>query len=213
MARSPTTRNRNYCSILYPEDEPNWESKLRNLHITACVSPLHTGEKEDGSELKPHYHVVLMYDSVKTIEQAKEDFVSFGALDRCESIRAIRSYLRYLCHLDENPKEKEHYDPYLVHVFGDFDYIAAINSTEDDLNILGDITCYVHDYHITSFIDFQYFNWSHNMDWFRIIARNATMYVKEIIKSEYLKQLSAQHSIAELERKNTENRATATSPE
>lgn len=188
--RSPT-RNRNYCSILYPEDEEQWESKLRNLHVMACVSPLHAGEKEDGTILKPHYHVVLMYDSVKTIEQAKEDFKSFGALERCEAIRAIRGYLRYLCHLDENPKEKEHYDPYLVQVFGDFDYISAINSTEDDLNILVDITNYIHANHITNLIEFQCFNVCHNMDWFRVIARSSTMYVKEIIKAEYLLELRA----------------------
>ena len=163
-ARSPTTRTRNYCSILYPDSAPDdWEQRCRDLHVTAIISPLHTGEKSNGEALKPHFHIVLMYDSMKTISQANEDFKSFGAIDRCESVKAIRGYLRYLCHLDEDPKVKEHYDPYLVHVIGDFDYISAINSTEDDLNILVDITNYIHANHITNLIEFQCLNICHNI--------------------------------------------------
>lgn len=190
--RSPTERTRNYASILYPESAPeHWEDILRSLHVTACVSPLHTGEKENGEELKPHFHIVLMYDSMKTLNQAAADFKIFGALEHCQAVRAIRGYLRYLCHLDEDPKVKEHYDPYAVHVFGDFDYLSAINSTEDDLNILVDITNYIHANHVTNLIEFQCMNVCHNMDWFRVIARSSTMYVKEIIKAEYLLELRA----------------------
>lgn len=207
MARAPTNRCRNFCSILYPEDNENWESDLRQLHVTAVVSPLHTGEKEDGSALKPHFHIVLLYDSVKTMEQAKEDFKSFGAIDRCEMVRAIRSYLRYLCHLDETDPSKPHYDPEQVKVIGDFNYMDMIQSEEDDTNLLIDITNFIHSNHITNLIEFQCFNISHNLDWFRVIARSSTIYVKEIIKAEYLLGLQIE-KYAKENLDNTEGTAT-----
>ena len=66
---------------------------------------------EDGNKIvkpkKPHYHVMIMYDSVKTIEQAREVLSAIGGVG-VEIVNSVRGYARYLCHLD-NP-EKYQYD-------------------------------------------------------------------------------------------------------
>ena len=52
--------------------------------VQAFVSPLHDSDKkDDGSLKKSHFHVLMMYDGVKTPEQAREIFESFGGVG-CE---------------------------------------------------------------------------------------------------------------------------------
>ncbi|MEE3444090.1 MAG: Rep family protein, partial [Methanobrevibacter sp.] len=89
--------------MVYPESAPeDWEIILSNEFVPAFISPLHENDlNPDNSPKKPHYHVILMFDSVKTTEQAKEVFAKIGGVG-CEIVKSLRGYSRYLCHLD-NP--------------------------------------------------------------------------------------------------------------
>lgn len=59
-------RCRNWAFIIYPDSMPaNSIDILRSLMVQACVSPLHS--PADG--LKEHYHVVLLFSTVKSYEQ------------------------------------------------------------------------------------------------------------------------------------------------
>ena len=76
------------------------------------ISPLHKDDVNPYGEVKkPHYHVIVMFDSVKTLEQFAEFADTFGGVGK-EKVNSIRGYARYLCHLD-NP-EKAQYNPYDV---------------------------------------------------------------------------------------------------
>ena len=69
-------RTRNFATVVYPESAPeNWQDILSEQFVPAFISPLHDKDiNPTGEPKKPHYHVVIMFDSTKTSEQAKEIF-------------------------------------------------------------------------------------------------------------------------------------------
>ena len=66
-------RTRNWTCVVYPESAPNnWRDFIDELHIEWVESPLHDRDfNADGEPKKPHWHVILLYDCVKTFEQVK----------------------------------------------------------------------------------------------------------------------------------------------
>ena len=101
-------RTRNYSTVVYPESAPeNWQMILQEQCVPALISPIHNKDINcDGDLKKEHYHVMIMFDGVKTQEQAREVFELIGGVG-AEPIKSVRAYARYLCHLD-NP-DKTHY--------------------------------------------------------------------------------------------------------
>lgn len=181
--RSPTERTRNYTTIVYPESaDADWITQLRKLQVPAVISPLHDKDlHNDGQMKKPHFHVVLMFESLKSINQANDICKAFGGVG-CEKVNSTRHMLRYLCHLDE--LDKPRYDVEQVTVIGDIDYRSIIESSVDDIAFMKDITFYIHNNHITNFADFMVDCATNNPEWFRLIAGGKTLYVSSLIKAE-----------------------------
>ena len=68
---SKRSKNRSnyWCAIVYPESSPkDWKKRLDREHIKAIVSPLHSPDDDPDTllEKKDHYHVMLIFDSVKS---------------------------------------------------------------------------------------------------------------------------------------------------
>ena len=119
-------RTRSYATVVYPESAPdNWLSILEESKVPCCVSPLHCDDfNPDGEPKKAHYHVLLLFESVKSESQAREIFDTFGGVG-CEKVNSVRGYARYLTHLD-NP-EKAQYSPSDVQCFFGADYFELIS--------------------------------------------------------------------------------------
>ena len=102
-------RTRNFATIVYEESAPkNWKEILQDFFVPVFISPYHDKDvNPDGTPKKPHWHVLIMFESVKTREQATELFSRINGVG-CEKVNSLRGYARYLCHLD-NP-EKFQYD-------------------------------------------------------------------------------------------------------
>lgn len=128
----------------------NWLEKLSDAHVATLVSPMHIGDvNPDGKPKKPHWHVLIVYEGVKTWEtQVKPFFESFGGVGR-EDVQSARGYARYLCHLD-NP-EKCQYNPSGVITYGGADYKAITQMPTDDINELYAILDIIEDNHIVSY--------------------------------------------------------------
>lgn len=128
-------RTRSFTAIVYPDSAPeNWLTILSDLFIPTFISPLHEFDTNeiDNTPKKPHYHVVLMFDSVKTEEQAKEVFDMIGGVvppSKTFKVQSLRGISRYLCHLD-NP-EKYQYDTSDVRSLCGADYYSVINLVSD----------------------------------------------------------------------------------
>lgn len=175
-------RTRAWATIVYDESAPeDWREKLQSYKVRAFVSPLHDYDmKEDGIPKKAHYHVLMMYDGVKTPEQAREVFASFGGVG-CEPVQSLRGYARYLCHLD-NP-EKHQYNPDDVCSYCGADYAAATELQTDKYSAIAQMMQWICENDVIAYSDLLEYAAINRQDWFRVLCDNGTMVIKEYIKS------------------------------
>lgn len=181
-SNNATKRTRNYATVVYPESAPeDWEIILSNEFVPAFISPLHENDlNPDNSPKKPHYHVILMFDSVKTTEQAKEVFANIGGVG-CEIVKSLRGYSRYLCHLD-NP-EKAQYNVDNVKSLCGADYISVIGLAIDKFLAMDEMMDFCDKYNITSFYLLSKYARVHRSDWSRVLKESGTIYMREYLKS------------------------------
>lgn len=177
-------RTRNFASILYPESAPSdWLSILADQFVPAFVSPLHNLDfNPTGEAKKPHHHIILMFDSVKTVDQAREVFELIGSVG-CEKVKSIRAYSRYLCHLD-NP-DKAPYNPSDVICLGGSVYDDVALSDADRIDTLTEIMYFIDCNNIRSYSELCRYCSTHNKAWFRLIVSNYTLAITQYIKSNY----------------------------
>lgn len=175
-------RYRNFATIVYPESAPeNWQLLLSELKIPMFISPLHDSDVNPGGEpKKAHYHVMLMFDSVKTLEQAEQIIKSFNGVG-CQIINSVRAYARYLCHLD-NP-EKHQYSIENVVSFGGADYIATIGTMADKAKSIREMMQYIEENDIICFSDLAMYCSINRSDWFDCLINSGSYFIKEYIKS------------------------------
>lgn len=178
-------RGENWSIVAYPESLPTgWQEILSLLHIPILISPLHDADvNADGEPKKPHYHILLMFDSVKSFNQVKEiaDELNAPAPQKMDSKRGAA---RYLCHLD-NP-EKEPYDPEDIVALSGADYIEIIdNGVPDKCRVVREMMQLVRECEIMSFNRLMDYAAEHNEMWFRALCTNCAYVMKEYIKSYY----------------------------
>lgn len=179
---STPKRYRNFATVVYPESAPaDWESILSSELVPAFVSPFHDKDvNPTGEAKKPHYHVMILFDGVKTIDQAKEIFDKIGGVG-CEIVGSMRGYARYLCHLD-NP-EKVQYIPEQVHSYCGADYISTIGLPIDKYKAISEMEEFCDEYNVVSFYALAKYSRRSRPDWHRILCDCATVYMKEFLKS------------------------------
>ena len=188
MARNKdpsSIRSNFWCGILYPDSAPNdWLVRIDRLHIKAVVSPLHSPDPDPdtGYEKKQHYHIMFLYDSLKSFSQAQEDFLSIGAINYIVVPKSRPAMLKYFCHLDNPSKEK--LNPSDVRTFGGVDYLEQIADAGNDFLALLDMTHYIHTHDIKSFMSFMLFCECNNLEWARIASTRSTLYIKAVIESQ-----------------------------
>lgn len=131
-------RTRNWSTIIYPrqtEQEEttcpdNWADILGELGVKCAVSPLHDKDVNgDGTPKKPHRHVLVAFEGVKSREQAVELFDRIGGVG-AEPVNSLYGMTRYLTHMD-NP-EKAQYSTMDVLTFGGFEYRRYASTKEDE---------------------------------------------------------------------------------
>lgn len=175
-------RFRNFATVVYPESAPaDWLTVLDSLHVPAFVSPLHDADvNADNTPKKAHYHVLLMFSSVKTVEQAKEAITAIHGVG-CETVSTVRGYARYLVHAD-NP-EKAQYSKSDVRAFGGADYDAITHLPTDDVKMIREMMEYIRVNQVTSFALFADICANGHEDWFRALVTRSAYFIKEYVKS------------------------------
>lgn len=175
-------RTRNFATVVYPESAPKgWQDILSELCVPAFISPLHDKDiNPTGEAKKAHHHVVIMFDSTKTAEQAKEVFDKIGGVGT-EKVNSLRGYARYLCHMD-NP-EKAQYPVESVRSLCGADYTGAIGLVTDKYKAIGEMIDYCEENDIISFSELLLHCRMERYDWFRVLCDNGTVVVKEYLKS------------------------------
>ncbi len=176
------SRYRNYATVVYPESAPeNWKDIIAESKIPVFISPLHDQDTNpNGEHKKPHYHVMIMYEGVKTKDQVTEFINSFGGVG-CEVVNSIRGYARYLTHKD-NP-EKAQYNDEDVISYGGADYRNAIGTAADKAKSIREMIAWIEENDITCFADLLTYASINRSDWFDTLINSGAYVVKEFIKS------------------------------
>lgn len=174
-------RTRNWATIVYPSSaKEDWISTLSSLLVPALISPLHSEDKDEKGELlKQHYHVAILFDSVKTAKQAREIFDLIGGVGTV-AIQSMRTYARYLCHLD-NP-EKAQYSVNDVICCSGADYHSIIELPSDKYTVISEIIDYCVIHSIDSYVQLLIYAKENNYSWFKILIDHSVPMV-QIMKS------------------------------
>lgn len=175
-------RSMYFVSILYPESAtPGWEDILTDLGIPALVSPLHDKDMTAmGEPKKPHYHVILLFDSLKSMQQAQEVFDLIGAVQG-QKVASLRGKARYLCHLDD--ANKAQYKIEDVMSFSGADYLEVISLPSDKYRMISEIIEWCCENGVSNYADLLDYARLYQYDWFRILCDSGTYVVKEYLKS------------------------------
>lgn len=176
------TRTRNFATVVYPESAPeDWQEILVQQFVPAFISPLHDKDiNPTGEPKKPHWHVMLMFDGKKSMEQVKEIFDLIGGVG-CEKVNSVRGYARYLCHLD-NP-EKVQYKQEDVRSLGGADYASAIGLATDKYKALAEMQDFCEQYNVNSFYLLSRYAKEHRQDWYRILSDCGSVFMREYLQS------------------------------
>lgn len=180
-------RTRNFATVVYPESAPDdWITKLEEHRVPALISPLHDKDlNADGSHKKEHFHVMILFEGVKTEKQAKEVFDTIGGVG-VEVIKCVRAYARYLCHLD-NP-EKAQYDISDVIACSGADYHSLISIASDKYSAIGEMIDFCMEFNIDSYAELLLYSKDNREDWFRVLCDNGTVILVQFLKSKYWEQ-------------------------
>ena len=175
-------RQKSYAFILYPESAvENWKETLEMTHVPILVSPLHDKDvNPDGAPKKEHYHVLVMFQTLKSLEQFKELRDLVGGVGN-ETVQSIRGYARYLIHRD-NP-EKAAYDAKDVIAMNGADYDALTHLPSDDEAVIRDMMQYCITNKIYSFAKFANLCSKHYPEWFTSLTHRTTYFMQSFIKS------------------------------
>ena len=175
-------RTRNFATVVYPESAPkDWQEVLSMEFIPCFISPLHDKDKNpDGEVKKEHYHVMLMFEGVKTIAQAQEIFEKIGGVG-CEKINSLRGYARYLIHLD-NPDKYQYDEKDLISMCG-ADYHGICNLVTDKYKAIKEMIEYCAENDVYAYSDLLEYCMVNKFDWFRVLCDNGTIVIKEYLKS------------------------------
>lgn len=175
-------RTRNFAAIVYPDSAPDfWQGILAEQAVPAFISPLHDKDvNPTGEPKKAHYHVMLMFEGVKSIEQAEEVFSLINAIG-CVKINSVRGYARYLVHAD-NPEKFQYSVSDVVSLCG-ADYLNATALQSDKYVAISEMIDFIVENNYFSYAKFMIYCKENRLDWFRCLCDSSTLVIKEFLKS------------------------------
>ena len=181
-------RGRNWTFIVYPESAPqNWIQVLADdLRIPFCISPLHDSDlNEDGSDKKPHYHVVLGFEGNKSQDQI-QDIAKKCNGTRVFQVQSMQGMIQYLIH--KNNPEKHQYKREDIKCFCGFEIEPYFAPTTSQLEkIANDIDSFVIDNGITEFDDLMQKARLISKDWVYILRNRNTQFYKAWLQNRSFK--------------------------
>lgn len=192
---SSNRRYRNFATVVYPDSEntpDNWISILEDFKTPILISPFHDLDLNvTGEPKKPHYHVMISFEGMKSPDQVRDLFDQVGGVG-LEPVNSLRGYARYLCHFD-NP-DKHQYSAADVRQLSGADYFEIIALPSDRYGLIGEMIDYCQAELIFSYAELLIYARNYREDWFRILCDSATIVLKEFLKSlrwehdQYLKE-------------------------
>lgn len=176
------TRALSWNVIVYPESAPtDWRDVLDSEHIRWIESPLHDKDTNPTGELKKaHWHVLLLFDSQKSLEQVKALTERLNA-PQPQICKSAKGSVRYMIHMD-NP-EKYQYDKSDIIAHGGADaneYFAPTSSEIESLII--EMEDFIVKYGVQEYMDLVYYSRQYRSDWHNALMQKSYT-IERFIKS------------------------------
>lgn len=179
-----TDRVKNWTVIVYPESAPeNWREILDSLHMEWVESPLHEFDlDENGALKKPHYHLLLSFDTARTKDKVMEIIKPLNCPIPMK-VMSARALVRYMAHLD-NP-EKHQYPVSKIKAHGGIDLEELLRKTASErYQLISDMLQFIKDNEITEFQDLMDVARTEFFDtWFPLLCDNSAYVIGQYIKS------------------------------
>ena len=175
-------RSRTWATVVYVDSAiPNWQDFLKNLAIPCFISPYHDKDvNPDKTSKKPHWHVLFMFDGVKSKEQIKEICDMLNSVGQ-ENVGSTRGYARYLCHLDN--ADKAQYEPSEVIALGGADYREVIGLPSDKYISIDEMMDFCDKYNVNSLYALMNYARRHREDWKRVLTDSGSYIMREWLTS------------------------------
>ena len=183
-SKQVATRTRSWNYVVYPESAPkDWRDIITDLHIEWVKSPLHDKDVEETGEIKKaHWHVLLLFPSVKSFSQANEIAQALNAPAPQQTMSAKGS-VRYMLHLDS--PHKYQYDASELKGYGGVDINQLLKPTSSErYELIGELMEFVSNHDITEMKEILDYAFGHRFDdWFPLLCDNSAYIIGEYIKS------------------------------
>lgn len=181
-------KGRMWACVAYPQSVPkNWIEKLQETGLQIAISPLHDKDiNADGTEKKPHWHIIINYEGPTTYNHVKELCESLNMTIPIK-LESLRGMYRYHLHLD-NP-EKYQYDDKDRILIGGFDskQVEALTATEID-KITTEILEFIDNNNIIEYCDLLYLFRTNDLINMLDVAKRHTILFNTYIKSKRHKE-------------------------
>lgn len=190
-------RTRNWTAIFYPEDLPDdWKGLLDGSLVKWVESPLHDRDTNaDGTPKKPHHHVLLMFDTVKTVNQVETLLKGIYGASESGSIVGVAkpqrvgdrcALVRYMAHMDNPDKAQYDVADIVGHNGADPAEILRYSATET-LAMMVAMEEFIEENGITELADFSAAIRYEKPEWYTILATKHTRYFDAFIRSRRYK--------------------------
>jgi hypothetical protein len=183
------TRTLNWNFILYPESAPkNWRDIINETRIEWVCSPVHDKDiNPDGELKKEHYHITLLFPSLKSYEQVKEitDSLNSPIPVKCLSVKGS---IRYMVHKDNPEKYQYSWGDITCYGGADLQSLCAATATER-MQIQKDILNFIRDNDIDEFSDLiDCISLLGNDDWLNVSLNYSTISINAYLRSRRYKK-------------------------
>lgn len=176
-------KKRNWAFILYLDSAPNnWRDILQETGLLVAISPYHDKDiNADGTEKKPHYHIIVCYDGPTTYK------VVFNLTEKLNAtipqpLEAIRGYYRYFTHMD-NPEKYQYNGSEIITLNGfDINNYVELSYTEVS-KLLLELQTIIRDKDIREYADLLDMLIDNDLKEMWDVARNHTFLLDKYITS------------------------------
>ncbi len=187
MKKSNNQRTRNWSFLVYPESAvSDWKERIQKLFVKTLISPVHDKDinpDENNTLKKPHYHVLLMFDSVKTYKQVTEITEELKATIP-QIAHSPKGLARYMTHMD-NP-EKAQYKVEDIVALNGADLSELLKpSSQDRYSMIREMLQFIDNNQIMEFEDILIYAMNYKFDtWFPLLCDNSAYVIGQAIKSK-----------------------------
>ena len=176
-------RVRNWMFIQYDDSAPqNWRGILDDLHIPWVESPLHEADQNgDGSEKKPHRHILLFFEGNKSFEQIQEITQLINS-PIPKPVKSARAMSRYLIHLDNPEKAQYKQSDIICHGGADVSEFFITSEAANRLAV-GEMVEWIEENDIREFRRLAIHAWLFKREEWHGVLLKTVYYFKEYINS------------------------------